>query len=239
MPLVNIIEHGDFTRSGGSFSRYDRKFINSDAGKARIQQAFCKFRVPLILHFINLREPVNLDEHLKQSGLTTYNHLFDNFHVRIPSTRDALTVVLTNNEGSYKLPLTPWMVAHRIAHALSISYNIEFATANRAYYDLLTQLASSTGRAHYIIGRHLGTSRAFRKRRIVNYGEAVIEFAAQLYITGRVQLKTYQELIAEVPPAAELVNAEPIDQEITLAAGDIAGFLNLQLLLAVNHIFLL
>ena len=45
---------------------------------------------------------------------------------------DVITVVFTNNTGDRRLPLTPWIMAHRIGHAVQATGRQLPAEANRA-----------------------------------------------------------------------------------------------------------
>lgn len=52
----------------------------------------------------------------------------------IPLNEDRITIIFSNNKGDEKIPLTPWMLAHRFAHALAPRHaTVRIANQDREY----------------------------------------------------------------------------------------------------------
>jgi hypothetical protein len=128
-----------------------------------------------------------------------------------PNYQNSISVLLAQNEGSERVPLTQWMVAHRIIHAFGHAATkgyVEFdevASVDAALYQQFKsfleeahgsmllrngkyKVGSSFAQSYNEIGKALGTTKAQREGRMINAGEFYVEMGAQYLLTGRVKL---------------------------------------------------
>lgn len=127
----------------------------------------------------------------------------------IATRPDAITVILTQNEGDQRMPLTGWMIAHRLWHALE-----EPARKVRNWADPkqlpkyprlakpVREIRSFMPEAMHLAGRAfprgpilrsdlfaIGTTRACRTKNLASFGEVIPECFAQYLLSGKVLLK--------------------------------------------------
>lgn len=110
----------------GSFRAPDRAIITSQKTPARLQHAFRNTREIVDLVFLPLKGPVSdvIAAGEQYGGIWTREVAHKRLPRRTlpePSSPDAIMVVLTHNEGANRLPLSPWIIAHRIGHAIYFS----------------------------------------------------------------------------------------------------------------------
>lgn len=78
-----------------------QKLHSSPKGREKICRAFAKSPFRFDFHIVPLSHPVN--------------------HPQIQETPNTITVVFTNNITFDNMPLTAWMLAHRIGHTVQLS----------------------------------------------------------------------------------------------------------------------
>lgn len=127
-----------------------------------------------------------------------------------PNPEASISVLLAQNEGSERVPLTQWMVAHRMMHAIftgsrqrakawsdTSGHGLWGAAGvvTYAYSDFLDQASTAVQAAtgapasHNDVGKAFGTTKAQREGKMINSGEFYVEMGAQYLLTGRVKLK--------------------------------------------------
>lgn len=157
-----------------------------------------------------------LDQSSAHAGAIGPATLQHRFGLTIRPRRGAITVLLTNNEGDERMPLTGWMVAHRMFHIFQEAeqrgtgaYAIKAAlqsiheawvgvmdVAEDAYeYEGSTDLRRK--------GLHVGapfiaaiaTTKAARDKRLSAHSEMVPEAFAQFMLTGDVRFNPPPEML--------------------------------------------
>lgn len=113
-----------------------------------------------------------------------------------------INVIMTHNEGDQKVPMSPWIVAHRVSHALVNLYN---ASYENDYGDTFLTLMRKAFMAIYgtsmtdynpiiwldSLANQIGTmhSTTAKKMSVYRGGEFYHELFAQYICNGRVKLK--------------------------------------------------
>ena len=133
-PLRDYEPLGDFSRTGGFRHAADRALVTNPVAIGKVQHFFN--RTPYDFRIF----PVQFTGGGRwlETGAVTPERL-----VEIVGTAnaqrilaghgpDVITVVFTNNTGDRRLPLTPWIMAHRIGHAVQATGRQLPAEANRA-----------------------------------------------------------------------------------------------------------
>lgn len=115
---------------------------------------------------------------------------------------ESITIIFTNNSAAEKVPLTPWMIAHRISHSMyraSFSYDSSNQLANE-YKHFFRQINSTLQGCFNISGgftsrdkalvklvNKLGTFRSARENKITRPFEFIHEVFAQFLTTGNIE----------------------------------------------------
>lgn len=137
---------------------------------------------------------------------------FQKYYGFVPPNPDtSISILLAQNEGSERVPLTQWMVAHRMMHAIFTgSRNRDKAwddapghglwgaagVVTYAYSDFLdqaieaVQATTDTPVSYNEVGKAFGTTKAQREGKMINSGEFYIEMGTQYLLTGQVRLRT-------------------------------------------------
>jgi predicted transcriptional regulator len=215
-PISDIVSQ-DMNREG-TFRPEDRKKIQSPEWQERVYRLFQSSPFPIMLylingspenkitmtskHFIN-RIDVSVDKVKDYVGImskeraeTILQHPMD--------TEGKITAMMFHNEGSERVGLTPWIVAHRIAH-MFLERNDRPANESIRYMlfelqqhlnDLFTYLSRQPAFGHLKqlnsnddildMARTISTFRSARTGNLRDSGEYGVELLAQFILKGKV-----------------------------------------------------
>lgn len=109
-----------------------------------------------------------------------------------------ITVFFTQNKGGQKVPMTPWILAHRFAHALMGKGKNEFEELYKAFWvdshELLSVVYGYELKGNDVFDKiflnyvnSIGTMKSTRNKKINNVYEFFYEVFAQYIITGKIQ----------------------------------------------------
>lgn len=119
-PLQSYTTMGDFEKPG-PFSGPDKKLVPHPVNILKTQQFFSKTHDDFRLFFANIPGTRNY----REAGVVNddvIKALFKDQSDKILTGSDnAITVVYLGNYGDAKVPLTPWVMAHRFGHAIQAS----------------------------------------------------------------------------------------------------------------------
>ncbi len=119
-PIGDYKTIGDFSRNSSFRKKRDRTMIQNPRAIEITKKKFDNNENVFNLYFVNSKEAdkftevgvVTLDWLKQNLGDEVYNAVAPNID------NDAINVVFINNKGVENMPMTPWIMAHRIAHAL-------------------------------------------------------------------------------------------------------------------------
>lgn len=119
-PLADLQAIGDFTKGHSMRSAADRKLVTNPANVKLIEKKFSGCPQVFNLYFVN---KVGLASVL-ETGLVTKEWVSDNLGPDVVRAMqkgdpDGITAIFTNNIADEKMPMTPWIIAHRLGHAFS------------------------------------------------------------------------------------------------------------------------
>jgi hypothetical protein len=145
-PIGNIETHGDFTKPG-SFQQDDLS-LTTPKRQAKIRRVLAKAPILIDLHFVNMPhafDASDLQYHIKynaqqQMGYMTPEQLAERWYVDIVPRPDALNLVYLQNEGDDRVPMTPWIIAHRLGH---LFYHTNQLMVDRLMKQFLSTLEKS------------------------------------------------------------------------------------------------
>lgn len=201
--------------SVSSFHPDDRKLLNSPKALRKISDRWGKSRHDVDLYLLNVgHDPEkSLDIALDQNypddpewnailaQLDSHGLTFD---------PKAISVILTNNSGGARLPLTSWIIAHRLYHTFQSDSRSQYHQANSGSSSLtiltskistqllavlndLTTMYRNDGIAMVTMAEMIGASRACREGNLNSTYELIPECFAQFILTGRVKLRPLGE----------------------------------------------
>lgn len=217
-PIANIYTHGDFSQPGSL--RADDLSLATPKRQEKIVRVLRKSPIEIDLHFVNLAAPaVNAQGHFDiRFYLGEYPERFGyvsparmkEWWLEITPRPDALNLVLVENEGADRLPLTPWIIAHRLSHAFQYAepllhtkiYNLFLSALDKvisAYLPLIDRLWGSVN--YDVLAPIFGTTRATREGLIKagRVGEWFHDCFAQMCITGDIRFNAAPAELLDYP----------------------------------------
>lgn len=208
-PLNDLELHGDLDNEG-SFRASDMRAIKSPVWQLKAKNAFAKTPFVFNVYLYNGENGIvdfsTEDGYEHKLNTRELKHLSDKVgHGLIPETliskligrpyngKGFITAILFDNEGSNRLGLTPWILAHRISHAIEEGdYAIEFVKRVRSLMAELNDGAdfSRSERNSYIYWMPIvGTMRSARNGDLATSpGEFAVELMTQYLIQGQITL---------------------------------------------------
>lgn len=210
------------TPGGDSFRADDKKALQSEKWRAKLVHAFRNTPEPINVYAFNSKYlQVFVDG---EANSTTPQYLLsmetwagpydpadfqETFGFLPPDYESSLNFLFVQNEGDERLPLTPWMVAHRMIHALlneqqdvrrgRRDYHMTMDRAFRHASQMMTAIRDAYGKTvsvkvgqiSYFDPKHdpdifaaISTLNSAKNRSIVRSGEFIIELFTQFFLTG-------------------------------------------------------
>jgi hypothetical protein len=117
-PLQDYVPMGDFDKPG-PFRGPDKKLVPHPTNQLKTQRFLEKTPYDFRLFFSNIPGTGKYSEY-GPADSAKLQEIFGNEQAQqiIDGSDDAITVVFVGNKGDAKVPLTPWMMAHRFGHAI-------------------------------------------------------------------------------------------------------------------------
>ena len=210
-PLADYQPLGDFNKPG-PFRATDKKLVTHPTNQLKAAKFFEKTPYDFRLFFSNIPGTGKYSEYGKMDPHQLRDIFGDNTDTILNGHEDAITIVFVGNSGADKVMLTPWMMAHRIGHA--IQANVRRGQSNggtwRAaedhffgavnniiadYYGkkVTNQFGNKVNNAlsaeYNALFNAVGTQRSSRQGQITRPYEFLYELFAQYLGTGNVTLK--------------------------------------------------
>jgi len=221
-PISDFGTFGDMDKEG-SFRSDDLRALKNPKWQEKVFKAFSKTPFNFNVYVYNGEEgnaPVGKLGHsnVKVNDLSNLKdyvgiqpiNVIKNIIGKIPpNTNDSINVLLVENEGSERLPLTPWILAHRISHAIfyagqpqvlwsddTSTQKLKFSTnyLDRVYKYLINHVQNIMmyKRQNYAtnvknVAKLIGTFRSARTGNLSNPGEFLVEMMAQYLVQGSVK----------------------------------------------------
>jgi hypothetical protein len=221
-PLADFGTFGDLDKEG-SMRSDDLRAIKSEKWLTKVKSQFANFPHPLNVYLyngeggevwignnkVNARELEHLN---KYSGLQTLDTVRGLIGKTPPDAENSITAILIENEGDGRIPLTPWILAHRIGHAIvdagmgatkDHDIQMNYLNADEIFREILRSTKSRLSAVdefenHFLdisdrssedakrVAVLIGTMRSARTGNYTNGGEFFIELMAQVMTQGRV-----------------------------------------------------
>jgi hypothetical protein len=210
-PLADYQPMGDFNKPG-PFRGPDKKLVPHPVNQLKTAKFFEQTPYDFRLFFSNIPGTGKYSEYGKMAPNVIEEIFGENADAILKGSEDAITVVFVGNKGDSKVMLTPWMMAHRIGHA--IQANIRRGSSNggtwRAAEDHFfgavngiiadyygkrvpnqfgNKVNNSLSKEYNALFNAIGTQRSSRNGEITRPYEFLYELFAQYLGTGNITLK--------------------------------------------------
>lgn len=210
-PLADYQPIGDFNKPG-PFRGPDKKLVPHPVNQLKTAKFFEQTPYDFRLFFSNISGTGRYSEYGKMAPDVVRQVFGEQAEQILQGSEDAITVVFVGNKGDSKVMLTPWMMAHRIGHA--IQANIRRGSSNggtwRAaeehffgainniiadYYgkqkvnQFGNKMNTALSKEYAALFNAIGTQRSSRTGQITRPYEFLYELFAQYLGTGAVTLK--------------------------------------------------
>lgn len=209
-PLADYVPIGDFSKPG-PFRATDKKLVTHPTNQLKAAKFFEQTPYDFRLFFSNIPGTGKYAEFGKMDPAQLQQVLGDQAQQVIQGSENAINVVFVGNSGTGKVMITPWIMAHRIGHAIQANVRKSgrgstwksaeehfFGTINRILADYygksaINQFGNSMNTrltAEYnALFNAIGTQRSSRTGQIDRPYEFLYELFAQYLGTGAVTLK--------------------------------------------------
>ena len=208
-PLADYQTMGDFDKPG-PFRGVDKKLVPHPTNQLKTAKFFEQTPYDFRLFFSNIPGTGKYSEHGPMDANSIRAIFKDQAENIIQNSENAITVVFVGNKGDSKVMLTPWMMAHRIGHAVQSGsivgrnagpwkaaeqhlfntmngiLNEYYGKPNNNRYD--TSIDWSRSAEYSALFNYIGTQRSSRQGEIRRPYEFLYELFAQYLGTGRIQL---------------------------------------------------
>jgi hypothetical protein len=116
MPIVQLNKIGDWNKGSKKYGYSDKDIgiIGNENATAKIIKKWNNTKQDYILYFVKLPKVHTFTE----VGEVSEEWVKKNLNLDIKPTENAITIIFTNNKGTEKVPLTSWIIAHRLGHAI-------------------------------------------------------------------------------------------------------------------------
>jgi hypothetical protein len=219
MPINVSLRGGE---DEGSFRKDDITLATNDKSRAKIAKIWHTSQVDVDLYLLNDASVDDrngiLGQAIKNSAIIPKVALRK---LNIIPRPDAISLLLTQNEGDQRMPLTGWMIAHRLYHALEqIGEHIKNVwhpqqlrtypqikkrlSRSQSFVSTTLRLAVKAGGFRYSDLQRVGTTRAARDANLSNMEELVPEAFAQYILSGKVMFSPMASADADPAILAEL-----------------------------------
>lgn len=135
-PIADFQIYGD-RENEGSFAASDVKAFNNPKWLTKVHSHFSRTPFDFNIYLVNLKDGVfypyskqdgSPDTETGSKNLQAFfkgrvtkrerDKLMDFLGADIPRSQTAINIIMTDNEGDEKVGLTPWILAHRVVHAM-------------------------------------------------------------------------------------------------------------------------
>ncbi len=208
MALSTYKTFGDFTKPG-PFRGADKKLVPHPTNQLKAQKFFEQTPYDFRLFFSNIPGTGKFSEH----GSMGPNEIRNSFSKEvadqlITGSEDSITVLFVGNKGDSKVMMTPWIMAHRIGHAIQAGERLTAGTwraAEEHFFRGINQLLKEfygvekynlfktkpnwqLSQQYNALFNAIGTQRSSRTNKITRPYEFLYEMFAQYLGTGKITL---------------------------------------------------
>ena len=210
MALKQFTPMGDFNKPG-PFRGVDRRLVPHPTNQLKTAKFFEQTPYDFRLFFSNIPGTGKYSEYGKMPPEMVQQVFGDQAQQIIQGSEDAITVVFVGNSGDSKVMMTPWIMAHRIGHAIQANVRRGqsnggtwraaedhfFGTINSIIADYYgkrvtnqfgNKMNNALSKEYAALFNAIGTQRSSRTGQITRPYEFLYELFAQYLGTGAITL---------------------------------------------------
>jgi hypothetical protein len=185
MPITRFDLVGDWDKDAPQrgYSRQDVGILTNPKAVEKIHRKWSNTDYDFDFYFVRAKNAWKQ----REIGQVSREFAKEQFGIDVPTKDDKITIIFTNNIGTEKVPMTAWLIAHRMSHSLRMQYEFnQYLTKqverdfNQLIKDLNVQITPLQ------LAYNLGTMKSCRERNLLNFGEFIHELFAQYIINGKV-----------------------------------------------------
>jgi hypothetical protein len=212
--LHNLDYPGRTETAPNSFQRDDQYLLNTPKHIERAKKVWHSSVCDVIAYFVDMGVQPDMALDYAQYGHDLAGGGGDKARLadlHIEGTPGKITMIFTNNEGTNRIPMTGWIIAHRMLHAFAFYRSGTISRYHREIPALADQLEKIgkqvTAELRDIrgsfndklslrdIAEMLGSTRACRERKLNVSNELFPECFAQYILKGKVTFRELPEAI--------------------------------------------
>lgn len=221
---LHALDYPNVEGKPNSFRRDDQYLHSSPKHVEKIKQLWKSSVADVICYIVNVGVEPETALDIAQYGHDPYGNngrLGDLADLDIKPTPGKITVIYTNNEGARRVPMTGWIIAHRLMHAFAFASEAQYGIRMKGGYDdrepfkdkleaIAVQYKAVMGDLKGIYAYELGwidyahtigSTRACRDGNLSNSQEFLPEHFAQYMLRGKVTLNP-------LPPAIKSTDGQ-------------------------------
>ena len=209
-PIDDFKLIGDFSKAKSFRDKRDRTLLTNPRSVERIKKKFSNSDILFDFYFVNTTQARNFAEVGKVDLEWVTKNLGEDVSSQISDTKakDSIAVIFTNNSGSERLPMTPWIIGHRIGHAAArtkggrdnyyyLQVSNDIISAMKELGQFYSFNVGSTSERNIWMNRKdqlfiknmfqaIGTFRSAREKILRDWFEGLNELIAQYLTTGKI-----------------------------------------------------
>ena len=190
MPITKFQLTGKWDKPQNlGWSSQDKGILTNPTAIEKIHRSWANTKENFDLYFV--KQP-GASKFL-ETGEVTPEWVKEKLNLDIQPNPANITIIFTNNRGDEKIPMTAWIIAHRVGHSanraglfrvVSKELNRDFGRILREAYNYnytggFGDNYSKDQQALLALGNMVGTMRSVRQNNLRNWGEFVYELFAQ------------------------------------------------------------
>lgn len=182
------------------YTKQDVGILTNPRGVEKIKQAWSNTKQNYEIYFLKSYAGMKQVE----IGEVDSGWVKEKLQLDIQPNQSAITVIFTNNFGDQKVPMTAWIIAHRMGHAFGRGRKGQFEDlfrkqVERDFRELAREVFGLETNVQYgmvdsdgekklsALAMAVGTMNSARTRNLRNFNEFHYELLAQYLLTGKIK----------------------------------------------------
>lgn len=230
MPITKFQLQGNWqpnNRSGNGFDKKSIGILTNPKAVEKIHRKWSNTKENFELYFVRQIGASKFNE----VGEVSKEWVKEKLGMDIQPAEDTITVIFTNNIGGDKMPMTAWVIAHRMAHTIA-RLNKDFAAhfsreVVNFFNEITSKLNGKFGETIQPIhvAQAVGTMQSARNFNLGSFREFIFELVAQYVITGHIKFNPLtKRIITSIVPRKRptMTYARVTDEELQELNDDLA-----------------
>lgn len=213
MPIDNYKTIGDFSKNSSISSPVDRALLTHPKAIEKIKKQWQK--TPYNFDIFVINDPRVNKYDFREVGEVNESFVREQLKLtpeEVPINSDNITILFINNRATEKVPLSGWVMAHRLGHAIARSNNDQWNDfifyLRKTFDDILKNIYGIDTKRSWneidnvkkekilkYVAQQLGTMKSARDNNLRNWNEFGHELLAQYIITGKIKFNPLPDSI--------------------------------------------